>query len=528
MLLNGKKQKPNNIEAENWEREKKRQRDKERQKRYREDRKDDPQYRKEERERKKRYREDRRDDPKYRKEERERHKRYRQDRRDDPKYRKEEQERHKRYKSWRKETESPEQAAERKKKDNLRRKRNYENKSPEEKEEQRLKWRIQNKRRKEKIIAQKLLRNGEILRRQKTEGLSNTHSFLIHDILQRKASGNEMCELEVAIDFIKELFRNFDDLAYLMMPNFNKKKKSVRLSIDFPQAMRIFFGKTVRTEDGRAVRPAYGLISILKTTGVRPYDLRVRPFNSKITTIIGYLENAVTPFLKGTRYEGCLFDFNFMETKLYFGNNFVKDNSNKTVGPHTDCRFNDYGQQLESDSARGDHLTLVLSIGEPRLLYFVRCHKTQRETCWGESRANNDNLHLLHNSLFVLFPEDEIPTFDESDNLLKKTKHGVKFDGNNFSIALVFRAVKKFANFYTGVTDSNEQKPYKNDSWDYNSQVPGASRAGDLSDFLAAKHFEKDSLKKAFKEAEANVNQDHLSDFGERVITVLTRLSEKT
>ena len=376
-------------------------------------------------------------------------------------------------------------------------------------------------------------RHYDVTRGQRqTERLSNIHSFLVRNILQRKRTDSDLDELGVVLDFLNDMFHNFDDLAYLMMPDKNKKKGVVRLSIEFPQAMRVFFGKTVMTEVGRggiirAVRPAYGLTSILATTGMRPNDLRVRPFNSDIDTIILYLEKAVSPYLEGTKYEGSEFDFNFMEAKLYFGNNFVTGNSNQSVGAHTDCQFNDKGQQLESDSARGDHLTLVLAIGEPRMLYFVRCSKTKGEAGWLEAPGKYDYLHLSHNSLFVLFPEDEIPTMDiNNGNLLRKVKHGVKFYGKNCSVALVFRAVKKFAAFYTGVTGSNEENPPKKDSWDYNTPIRDDSGAQDFSPLMALRQLEMESRKKDFEEAEANMKKEHLSEFGEGVIRAISRFSE--
>ena len=299
--------------------------------------------------------------------------------------------------------------------------------------------------------------------------LKNLNSKYIKNVLR-----NNM-ELDVLFRFVESAIKDFPEYVYMMMPDRNRRR--VRNSITFPQAMRLFFGKSEMITQHFDKRPSYGLDSMLRTTGMRPYDIRVQPFTNTIESIVSYIEKAVKPLLLGTKYENCDFDFNFLEIKLYMGKQLVGENCNKSVGAHTDCIFDDKGKQSVNDSARGEHLTTILTFGYPRQLFFVRCSKdmNKEQVKWNEDKDPNDYVTLEHNSLFVLFPDDEKPTSTEPEkHMLRKTKHGVKFKGNlPFSIALVFRSVKKLSLFHstdTKVPDGTFHRDslantFKKNSW---------------------------------------------------------------
>ena len=159
----------------------------------------------------------------------------------------------------------------------------------------------------------------------------------------------------------------------------------------------------------------YSLNLMFRTTGMRPYDIPVQPFTDKIDSIVSYIEVAVQPALQGTKYKNCEFDFNFLEIKLYMGKQLVGENCNKSVGAHTDCIFDNKGKQSVNDSARGEHLTTILTFRYPRQLFFVRCSKDMNkgQVKWNKDKDSNNYVSLKHNSLFVLFPYDEKPTSTE-------------------------------------------------------------------------------------------------------------------
>ena len=229
---------------------------------------------------------------------------------------------------------------------------------------------------------------------------------------------------------------------------------TIRWSFESPQAMRILFGKGKEQNDGslswdrRHTRATYGLGSIYKTTG--PEKLKVFPFTDKIELMIENLSNAIRPFLKGSVYENVPFLFTCLEMKLYLGDDIVtKIGSNKTVGMHTDIRCRDDGTQEESDSADGNHVTIVFTIGATRQLELVTFCK-KKGGIWEQLEETRQIVEMKHNSMFVLFPKDKKPK--EIDGCLRKTKHSVKFSNSGVSVAIVVRAVKTFAEF-----DSNNE-----------------------------------------------------------------------
>ena len=271
---------------------------------------------------------------------------------------------------------------------------------------------------------------------------------------------------------------------------------------------------------------------------MRPYDIRVRPFTDTIQSIISYIERAIRPSLLGTKYENCQFDFNFLEIKLYLGQRLVDEHCNQSVGAHTDCMFDDKGEQSKKDSARGDHLTAILTFGYQRKLFFVRCSKDRRSgkpNKWQEKKCPNDYLNLEHNSLFLLFPEDEKPTPSEVDkHILHKTKHGVKFAGKTspFSLALVFRSVKKTSLFHStsdrlpdGIFNNNSLAyTYKKDSWCW----AGLDGLVESEDNIYARDFLQNRQKQsAFRNADKKFDASHVLTCANRLLNEIRRYSQK-
>ena len=338
--------------------------------------------------------------------------------------------------------------------------------------------------------------------------------------------------MNVLFRFVENTVKDFPDYVYMMMPD--RCKKRVCISIDFPQAMRLFFGRSKTISQFLDERSAYGLKSMLQSTGMRPYDVRVQPFTDDINTIINHIETALEPALVGTKYENCNFDFNFLEIKLYLGEKLVGEHSNKTVGAHTDCIFDDNGNQSIKDSARGDHLTVVLTFGYPRKLFFVRCSKNTTDANrakWKEIRNHDDYLILEHNSLFVLFPEDEKPTPSETaEHIVHKTKHGVKFNGkeSSFSMALVLRSVKKTSMFHSNVRldrlnkDSPTTSLFKKDSWCW------TFNEGDNGENSFPRNFlENEQYKMAFDNADKAFDKSNVLSCSNKLLNEIRRFAQK-
>ena len=116
------------------------------------------------------------------------------------------------------------------------------------------------------------------------------------------------------------------------------------------------------------------------------------------------------PLIKGTAYENVELEFNVVELKIYLSDDIVeKKGSNKIVGLHTDLQFLENGIQQDSDSARGDHLTVVLSIGSTRHLHLVPCCKQGNFGKWEQRKDDMQLIEMTNNSMFVLLPNNKKP-----------------------------------------------------------------------------------------------------------------------
>ena len=220
---------------------------------------------------------------------------------------------------------------------------------------------------------------------------------------------------------------------------------------------------------------SYGLLSVLTTTGFHPtQNVKVRPFCESLQEIARLLTEEVKKHLKPNpeHYTDEL-DFNHMEVKLYHGKDIyrdkdgcplknnegkeIRDDCNKIVNFHNDLSFNDQGEQSLSDTAKGDHPIVTLTIGATRKLTFK--HKWKRDSSWSDGETLD--FELNQGSIFCLLPNDEKPK--KIENILHKTQHMAKFSKEGISIALVFRSIKKKSIFHkeTHRWEWKEDKYYK-------------------------------------------------------------------
>ena len=225
---------------------------------------------------------------------------------------------------------------------------------------------------------------------------------------------------------------------------------------------------------------------------------------------------------------------------MYLGKKLVGENSNKLVGAHIDCIFDNNRKQSEYDSTRGDHLTAILTYKYPHKLLFVRCSKNTQEgnkVKWKENKNPNDYVSLENNSLFVLFPEDEKPTSssEEEKHVLRKTKHGVKFNGKIFSflIALVFRSVTKTSLFHStggglpnGTFHSNSvANVFKKDSWCW-ARVNGST---ETEDNVNARQFLDNKQKKiAFDDADLKFDSGNVLTCAHKLLNELRKFAKRS
>lgn len=293
------------------------------------------------------------------------------------------------------------------------------------------------------------------------EGHPDIRSFLVKGVFNKK-QGKRL------IDFIRRQFeKNFiDKMVMPIKPLLN----SVRLNLRSPQAMRMFFAKTpekncVETSDSSidaaidknyiSTRYFYGEKGIFTTTAPDPRLFTVFGIenNKCLEDILCIVSEEVKKSLKlKYGWEGEL-DFNSIELKFYFGSNVCegitgldkqpwKCNNNKKIGIHADCRFSEDGQQAPTDTADGNHPIATVSVGGTRKLSFFS-EKKERNRTLGETPPLLTTFELDHNSLFILMSWEDEVFKEQKDQSFRRVKHSAKFNGQDFSVAMVFRHVKK-------------------------------------------------------------------------------------
>ena len=169
--------------------------------------------------------------------------------------------------------------------------------------------------------------------------------------------------------------------------------------------------------------------------------------NTKIENIIAKTTHVMMPFLAGTECMSAQLDINSAEVKVCLGDDIVeKTGSDKSVGLHTDLQFGDDREQKKSDSAGGDHPTIVFGVRSTRQAQFVPCSKNAgAQDKWANTIEESQNIDMTNDSIFVLFPDDEKPKKD--DGGLNKTKHSVEFRNRGSSVAITFQSCPEMQSF---------------------------------------------------------------------------------
>lgn len=293
--------------------------------------------------------------------------------------------------------------------------------------------------------------------RNKTIKCPSLHSFHMN------ASGVDQSLIKSYTTFVKYHMSPFSNYFYPIKPSTN----SCRMNYQSKQAIRVFFGKTMNDNDkskDTATRAVYGPLAVLKSTGAHPsHQYRVLPFTDRIqkmaSELMSFLKSKGIPICSGS-------DFNFLEVKIYIGDDIFKDKHNevisdyngnplrlgcnKQVSVHNDLNFSDEGVQSDSDTACSDHPTVTVTIGASRRLFFERLTKKIDDNGWCTlANEHSVSFDLRHGSIFVLSPEDDKPcNLSRSDETKYKTKHGVQFTDDGVSFAFVFRRVKTSSKFH--------------------------------------------------------------------------------
>jgi hypothetical protein len=309
------------------------------------------------------------------------------------------------------------------------------------------------------------LRKAKARLEMKCEGHPDMSSFLMKRAFTKNSERS-------CIRFIRRQFKKFE---HKMVMPIKPNRNSVRLNIQSPQAMRMFFSKSTCPDDcGLSSRFFYGPAGLLKSMGPDPRQMKVFGVDKCLENLIKDISEKVQKSLEiMSGWEGSV-DFNSVEFKFYFGRNvcagitigadgkFLKCDNNKQIGKHVDCRFSEEGEQISTDTVDGAHPIATVTIGGTRqLTFFTEERKNGKlQEC---RRLATFDLH--HNSLFVLVPWEDEKFKERRDRSFTRYKHSAKFNGNDFSVAMVFRKVNEksveFFQMQSGALLLEESSPAK-------------------------------------------------------------------
>ena len=262
------------------------------------------------------------------------------------------------------------------------------------------------------------------------------------------------------VDFIKNHIAPFDQYFHPIIPSTN----SCRMNYQSPQALRVFYGRVDNSQSTSScsVRAIYGPQAVLKSNGPDPRSsYKVRPFTPDIEELASLVLSSVR---KKDPAIGMEHTFNFLEIKIYIGDDQLLENGNtltnsaniplrlgcnKRVNAHNDLSYSDDGVQSRKDTACPDLPTSTFTIGSSRKLTFQRMTKGSPTANWSAVACKHwVEYELDDGSIFVLASLDDKPWKNEgTDTKLHKTKHMVEFNGTGVAFGFVFRLVRTMSTF---------------------------------------------------------------------------------
>ena len=215
------------------------------------------------------------------------------------------------------------------------------------------------------------------------------------------------------------------------------------INLKRPAVLRVYYGLSeYNYSSPYVVRPTYGPTRLFSSVGLDPNQYTTKPFTPELSAISRYLKNLVSTY-KVTGFDNAFdHDFNHCSVLVYRSNEDTQVNS--TLSFHCDSTYDTKGRyQPSSNSQLEESSVFVLTLGDSRELRFQLRAAVKNK--WITTNADIPSVHLIHNSLFILHHEDELPIEREDSRCLSQIMHGgIKLNGTNkLSIALCFRAVTK-------------------------------------------------------------------------------------
>ena len=219
------------------------------------------------------------------------------------------------------------------------------------------------------------------------------------------------------------------------------------INLTRPAVLRVYYGLTKSsTRSLNAIRPTYGPISTSSSVGMDPNNFSTKPLSLNMyktgEEIRTYLLNNCSTSTKNFLTE----PFNHCTVLVYSGDN-NNGCSNSSLAFHSDCTFDHNGNYIVGRNSQQENTCVaVLTLGDSRTLHFKKrvlvVSQTKRKR-WTVTNDETVSFNLGENSVFLLHPEDEIPSIKCNDNMQSQYVHGgVKISNkNDLSVAFAFRVV---------------------------------------------------------------------------------------
>ena len=219
------------------------------------------------------------------------------------------------------------------------------------------------------------------------------------------------------------------------------------INIKRPAVLRIYYGISEYNFSTPYVdRPTYGPTRLYSSVGIDPNQYQTKPFTPELLHIACHLKKMVNGY-SVTGFDSPMeYDFNHCTVLVYRSEE--GNNSNTSLSYHCDTTYDTNGNFVPSKNTQLQNSSvLVLTLGDPRTLrYALRISMGNK---WLMTKTNIPSTELIHNSLFILHHNDEIPLKRDRSKYLSQIMHGgITMSGENkLSIALCFRSVTKKRKF---------------------------------------------------------------------------------
>ena len=219
------------------------------------------------------------------------------------------------------------------------------------------------------------------------------------------------------------------------------------INLNRPAVLRIYYGLSKSsTRSLNAIRPTYGPISTSSSVGMDPNNFSTKPLSLNMYNIGEEIRSYLLQKTCSRTKTFLKFPFNHCTVLVYSGDN-NNGRSNSSLAYHSDCTFDHNGKYITARNSQRENTSVaVLTLGDSRKLHFRKrllVEGSTKRPRWAMTDDKCVTFNLDENSVFLLHPDDEIPSKRCGDNNLSQYVHGgVNITNkNDLSVAFAFRVV---------------------------------------------------------------------------------------